>query len=204
MLHISSSRMLSTSRSIWNSYGLPVSVTIAKLVMEDIKQRALTTFRTPLRLWKRYVDDTCTAIQSCLIEEFHQHLNSIEPSIQFTYKIEQDNHLPLLDFLLCRQDEDSIMTSVFRKSAHTDQYLHFHPRHPQSHKQSVVRTLFSRAESLSSCPSLKLPKNFTYQENGYPNRFIHSSHLPRPHPSSPTEMERSTTLTLKGPSAARY
>ena len=74
--------------------GSSVSVTIANLVMEDIERRALSTFRTPLQFWKRYVDDTCTAIQLCIIEEFHQHLNSIEPSFQFTYEIEQNNQLP--------------------------------------------------------------------------------------------------------------
>ena len=114
--------------------GSPVSVTIANLVMEDIEQRALLTFRTLLRFWKRYVDDTCTAIQPCIIEEFHQHLNSIEPSIQFTYEIEQNNQLPFLDILLNRQDDGSILTFVFRKSTHTDRYLHFNSHHPQSHK----------------------------------------------------------------------
>ena len=77
--------------------GSPVSLTITNLVKEDIEQRALSTFRFPLRFWKRYVDDTCTAIQPCIIEEFHQHLNSIKPSIQFTYEIEQNNQLPFLD-----------------------------------------------------------------------------------------------------------
>ena len=56
--------------------GSPVS---ANLVMEDIEQRALSIFRTPLWFWKRYVDDTWTAIQPYTIEEFHQHLNSIDP-----------------------------------------------------------------------------------------------------------------------------
>ena len=167
--------------------GSPVSVTITNLVMEDIEQRALSTFRTPLQFWKRYVDDTCTAIQPCIIEEFHQHLNSIEPSIQFTYEIEQNNQLPFLDN---RQDDCSILTSVFRKSTHTDRYLHFNSHHPQLHKQSVVRTLFSRAESLSSCPLKSIEElhvSKALQDNGYPERFIHS---------------RLTTLTLpylKGP-----
>ena len=101
--------------------GSPVS---ANIVMEDIEQRALSTFRTPLRFWKRYVDDTCTAIQSCIIEEFHQHLNSIEPSIHFTYEIEQNNQLPFLDILLNRQDDGSILTSVFRKSTHNGVLAH--------------------------------------------------------------------------------
>ena len=102
----------------WNSYGLSSN---HHLLMEDIEQRVLSTFKSRLRFWKRYVDDTCTAIQPCIIEEFHQHLNSIEPSIQFTYEIEQNNQLPFLK----RQDDGSILTSVFKKSTRTDQYLHF-------------------------------------------------------------------------------
>ena len=101
------------------------------------------------------------------------------------------------------------MTSVFRKSTHTDQYLHFNSHYPQSHNQSVVYTLFSRAESLSSCPSLKSFKELhvskVLQDNGYPERFIHSSCLPRPCPTSPSETEGLTTFTLpylKGPSEA--
>ena len=81
--------------------------------------------------------------------------------------------------------------------------------HPQLHKQSVVCTLFTRAESLSSCPSLKsieeLHVSKALQDNGYPKRYIHSSRLPRPHPTSPAETEGITTLTLpylKGPSEA--
>ena len=115
-----------------------------------------------------------------------------------------------MKYIYCnRQDDSSILTSFFRKSTHTDRYLHFNSHHPQSHKQSVVRTLFSRAESLSSCPSSKsieeLHVSKALQDNGYPERFIHSSRLRRPRPTSPVETEGLTTLTLpylKGPSEA--
>ena len=107
MRRICNSRMLSTRQVHGTAMSSPVSVTIANLVMEDIEQRALLTFRIHLRLWKRYVDDT--AILPCIIEEFHQHLNSIEPSIQFTYGIEQNNQIPFLDILLNRQDDGSVL-----------------------------------------------------------------------------------------------
>ena len=71
--------------------GSPVSVTVAILVMEE---RALESFHTPILFWKRYVDDTCTAILPELLQEFHQHLNSIEPSIQFTCEVEEDGQPP--------------------------------------------------------------------------------------------------------------
>ena len=71
--------------------GSPVSVVVANLIMEDVEQRALVTFpgEKP-RFWKRYVDDTFTAIRPSLLQEFHDHLNSIVGSIQFTYEVEEN------------------------------------------------------------------------------------------------------------------
>ena len=100
--------------------GSPVSVTIANLVMEDVEERALSSFTSTAPLfWKRYVDDTCTAIHLDRIDEFHQHLNSIEPSIQFTCEVEKNNQLPFLDVLMKREEDGSISTSAYRKPTHT-------------------------------------------------------------------------------------
>ena len=41
--------------------GSPISVVVANLVMEDVEVRALTTFHSPPRFWRHYVDDTFTA-----------------------------------------------------------------------------------------------------------------------------------------------
>ena len=68
--------------------GSPVSVVVATLVMEDIECRALSSFQTPPRFWRRYVDDTCTVFPRDLVESFNAHLNSIDPNIQFT--VERD------------------------------------------------------------------------------------------------------------------
>ena len=157
--------------------GSPVSVTVANLVMEDVEQRALSTFRGRCPLfWKRYVDDTCTAIHPEEIEEFHSHLNSIEPSIQFTKEIQQDNKLPFLDINLMKEDDGTISTSVYRKKTHTDQYLQFSSHHPIAHKQAVIRTLFTRASRLSSSLIHRASEErhvvAALQGNGYPSRLI--------------------------------
>ena len=165
--------------------GSPVSVTVANLVMEDVEQRALSSFQSTEPLfWKRYVDDTCTAIHPDVIDIFHQHINNIEPSIQFTCEIEQDNHLPFLDVLLTKEDDGTISTSVYRKKTHTDQYLQFSSHHPLSHKVSVIKTLFTRAESLSSTSIERATEEVhiteALQTNGYPTTLITKNRTSRP------------------------
>ena len=58
--------------------GSPVSVSIANLVMEDVEERALSTFDVDLPFWKRYVDDTCTAVPRNRVQDLLHHLNGIE------------------------------------------------------------------------------------------------------------------------------
>ena len=86
-----------------------------------------------------------------MIEAFYKHLNCIEPCIQFTVEKESDERrLPFLDMQLCREDDGSISTSVYRKAVHTNQYLSFTSQHLMAHKVAVVKTLMTRANALSS------------------------------------------------------
>ena len=76
----------------------PVSVVVADFVMEDVECRVLTFFPSPPRFWKRYVGDTCCTLRT--VENFHRHLNSIEPSIQFTLEAKSEGQLAFLDVLI--------------------------------------------------------------------------------------------------------
>ena len=80
---------------VYGVYGTamdsPVSVTVANLVMKDVEDRALSTYEVPPSFWKRYVDDTLTALLWEQVQDFHAHLNTIEASIQFTVEEETDN-----------------------------------------------------------------------------------------------------------------
>ncbi|XP_068691531.1 uncharacterized protein [Montipora foliosa] len=64
--------------------GSPVSVVIADLVMEHVEVQALSTFTAPPRWWFRYVDDSNACIKSTELDNFHRHLNAVNPHIQFT------------------------------------------------------------------------------------------------------------------------
>ena len=59
--------------------GSPVpSITNAK--MEDFKEQALATAPNPPQVWYHYVDDTITVLHMNLIEEFTNHINSLDLS----------------------------------------------------------------------------------------------------------------------------
>ena len=82
--------------------GSPVSAVIANMVMEDVEQRALATSPVKPFFWKRYVDDVISAVSGNEAERLLSHLNSVEPSIQFTLEREKDRHLPFLDLNVSR------------------------------------------------------------------------------------------------------
>lgn len=64
--------------------GSPVSVVVAKIVMQNAEEQSLVTYSETLPLWLRYIDDTITAVHESKIDEFYEHLNRQNTSIQFT------------------------------------------------------------------------------------------------------------------------
>ena len=84
--------------------GSPISPVIADLVMEEIEEIVITTARHPPKWWFRYVDDSHACLKKEHVHEFHQHLNSINPSIQFTVELEDtaEQGLPFLDTIRTR------------------------------------------------------------------------------------------------------
>ena len=105
--------------------GSPVSAVIANLVMEDIEHRALTTALVSPSFWKRFVDDVISAVSQDEIVVLLQHLNSIEPSIQFIAERETVGKLPFLDTYVQRTTDGKLETVVYRKPTNTDKYLSF-------------------------------------------------------------------------------
>ena len=57
-------------------------------------------------------------------EEFLDHINNMDPHIQFTTEdAKPDGSLPLPDTKVLIQSDNSLLTSVYRKPTHTDLYL---------------------------------------------------------------------------------
>ena len=79
-------------------------------------------------------------------------------------------------YVLTHESDGNIITSVYKKTPHTDRYLDFSSRHPVQHKVSVIRTLFHRASTLSSSLIQRTKEEVhiktALKKNGYPHHMI--------------------------------
>ena len=107
-------------------------------VMEEIEETAIATAPHPPKWWFRYVDDSYTCLKKDQMDEFHQHLNSINPYIQFALELEdtQEKGLPFLDTIITRRGTQ-LEVNVYRKPTHTDRYLDFNSHH-QCFSQKIL------------------------------------------------------------------
>ena len=126
----------------------------------------------------------------------NSHLNSVEPSIQFTLEREKDRHLPFLDLNVSRGVQGNLETSVYRKPTHTDKYLAFDSHHPICHKKSVAKTLFRRADCLPSSLDSKAEErkyvSNVLKANGYTKTFLRNCQKPVTNSNALDEEEPAT------------
>ena len=77
--------------------GSPVSVVAAEIVMQQLEERALSTYTNPPSFWFRYVDDTLTSVNKHQKNDFVDHLNKQNPSLQFTMESEKGGKIAFLE-----------------------------------------------------------------------------------------------------------
>ena len=166
--------------------------------MEDIEEQALATHSLQPIFWKRRIDDTLTALPRDQIKQFHQHINSIEPSIEFTIEEESNGSIPFLDTRVVWHDDGSLFT-VFRKQTHTGRYLDFMSHHPLAHKAAVVQTLLIHAEKVCTIVTDKDAErehvSRAEQNNGYPRSIVDRNRHPI-QPSLPLHKSRTLPMQL--------
>ena len=128
----------------------PISPLVATLFMEDFKVKALKHPYPPL-ICLRYVDDTFVVLKAEHMQQFLTHCNSLIPQILFTMEaLNQKESLPFLDTLVLVGTNESLVTTVYRKLTHTDQYLHLDSHHSITNKYSIFNILTNRVQTVCS------------------------------------------------------
>ena len=119
--------------AVWS----PISPILANLLMEEFETKAFNITANPLRWWRRYIDDTFVIEKTTQRDLSLHHTNSIDPHIQFTREDPNtDGSMPFMDTLVMPGTDNTLLTTVYRRSTHTDQYLYWDSHHSLSAKVS--------------------------------------------------------------------
>ena len=150
--------------------------------MQEIEQKALATSIVQPRWWRRYVDDANACLKKDAVQQFHDHLDSINPHIQFTVEMpdmsSQEPSIAFLDTSSSRSADGQVKVKVYHKATHTGKYLSYDSNSPAQSKRAVVRSLMDRAHNLPSTPELKQQEEqrvtLDLTMNGYPPQFVNN------------------------------
>ena len=101
------------------------------------------------------MDDTCVFHSRIHKQDFLQHINSVDPAIQFTVETnKEDGVIPFLDTIVKLEADGNLSITVYRKLTHTDQYLQLNSHHHLSAKFRIIHILSHRAQTICSNPEL--------------------------------------------------
>ena len=158
--------------------GGPLSRCLSDLVVENKIEAKIAEHPVwgPKWDWVRLIDDTLSVWESKdIFLDFFAFLNTLHPGIQWTYEMEEDNKLAIFDILIIRT-ESGYETTVYRKKAASDRYIHYTSSQVWKEKVSAIRTLKHRAIEYCSNQCL-LAQELDYllevfMQNGYPEKTV--------------------------------
>ena len=159
------------------SMGNPLAPTLANFFLADIETKLFSQVETFYpSLFLRYVDDIfCVFRAGVDWRSFFDMLNSVHPSLSFTFEESIGSHLPFLDVHI-ELKEGGCDTWVFRKETHTGVLLNFDAVTPPRWKSGLILCLLNRAHRI--CSSLELFKlevdklKNMFIKNAYPASFF--------------------------------
>ena len=165
--------------------GLPIGKSISKplagIYMHWFEKNFVfnddNSLKHCLKFWKRQVDDVFFIWKGTKdeLEVFVWHLNGVEMKIQFKMELEKEGFLPFLDVGISKSG-GKLITKVYRKPTHTQQYINWASNHPKNMLLGVLKGLIHRAHVLCDLKEdlleeLALLKN-VFISNGYPEKLV--------------------------------
>ena len=114
--------------------GSSLSPVLCNLYMEYFETELMNNIQNKPLLWVRYVDDVFAILDNetdhlALLDE----INSLSPTIKFTFEMEKDGQLPFLDCNV-RNSEGRFHFNIYRKPTNAGMHLHFFSNHERQVK----------------------------------------------------------------------
>ena len=158
--------------------GSPISPVLACLYLEFLESGPFKKILPKTSTYLRYIDDVLIIYpRRTKLEELVNKLNNVEPSIKFTYELENDNNLPYLDTLLHRH-EYCIQRSVYRKPTYKNDIIHYYSHHTARIKSGILIGFYLRALRICSPEHLNNEEKYieeVFSTLKYPTYFIRSA-----------------------------
>ena len=118
--------------------GLPLGPALANIFVGYCESKLFQTISKP-DMYYRYMDDTFAVFSNkdeC--DLFLDSLNSLHPSLRFTFEKESNLALPFLDVLV-EKSPSKFITSIHRKPTFTSQYLRWNSFSPRKRKTNLIK-----------------------------------------------------------------
>ena len=79
----------------------------------ELERSVMPTLMDKMKSWTRYVDDTLCYIKTDSVDYVLKMLNDFHRNIQFTYEVETDSKILLLDVLVIGDSNNNINKTVY-------------------------------------------------------------------------------------------
>ena len=144
--------------------GNPLSPVLASIFLEHVEEELIPTFSgVRPHLWLRYVDDVLSLVPKEFdLHSFVSFINSLYPTLKFSFELETCDSIPFLDVLI-KKVCSTLRFSVYRKSTHSNSYVHFFSFHPLLMKMNVAQGQFLRALRICSPEYLEDELDFIFR-----------------------------------------
>ncbi|KXJ77879.1 hypothetical protein RP20_CCG006257 [Aedes albopictus] len=131
--------------------GSPLSPVVANLVMERLEQESICKLeekQTPMKIYRRYVDDCFCVAKRNYIDTIVATFNEFHEKLKFTVENEEDNKLKFLDMTLQRRD--GVIVKIWTPKQTNGRYLDYNSESPFQHKRNTAIALIDRAIKLTN------------------------------------------------------
>ena len=95
--------------------GSPLSPMVTNLYMEYFEKKAIDSLPLKPKYWRRYVDDTNFILHHGRddLENILRNLHNYPNHIISQMEIHKNDYLPFLDVMITRNEDDSLVQSIY-------------------------------------------------------------------------------------------